>query len=56
MAGGPACQRRARGEEADGPRGRGEREREGGSWAEPAQEGKGGKRTSFRDFLFIKPF
>lgn len=53
VAGGPACQRRSRG----GGRwaaGRGERGRE--KWAEPAQEGKGGKRRLFRDFSFYKTF
>ena len=55
VAGGPACQRRARAGEADGPRRRGVRGRE--SWAEPAQERKGGgKKTSFRVFLFINLF
>ena len=37
-------------------RGGEEKEREGENWAEPAQERKGGKKTSFRVFLFIKPF
>nr|BBF89838.1 hypothetical protein [Oryza sativa f. spontanea] len=46
VAGGPARQRRACGEEADGPRGREERGRELGR-AGPRREG--GKRTSFRD-------
>jgi hypothetical protein len=45
VAGGPARQRRARGEGADGPRGRGERGRE--EWAEPAQEGRGGEKNFF---------
>nr|AAT85161.1 hypothetical protein [Oryza sativa Japonica Group] len=40
VAGGPARQRRARGERPSGPRGE---ERGGGRWAEPAQEGEGGK-------------
>ena len=52
VAGVPACQRRARGEEADGPRGRGERGRE--SWAEPAQERKGGgERRLLLGFFFL---
>jgi hypothetical protein len=54
VAGGPACQRRARARGADGPRGRRERGRE--KWAEPAQEEKGGKELLFRIFLFYKPF
>nr|BAC79565.1 hypothetical protein [Oryza sativa Japonica Group]BAD31208.1 hypothetical protein [Oryza sativa Japonica Group] len=42
VAGGPARQRRARG--GGGRWAAGERrERERGKWAEPAQEGKGGK-------------
>ncbi len=40
----------------EGRMGRGGEEREGGSWAEPAQEGKGGENRLFRVFLFIKPF
>jgi hypothetical protein len=54
VAGGPACQRRARARGAAGPRRRGERGRE--SWAEPAQERKGGEKKTFRDFSFYKTF
>nr|BAD62250.1 hypothetical protein [Oryza sativa Japonica Group] len=47
VAGGPACQRRARGE---GPMGRGGEEREGGGVGPSRpKKGRGEKKTSFRD-------
>ena len=54
VAGGPACQRRARARGADGPRER--RERGRGKWAEPAQEGRGGKKELLLGFSFYKTF
>jgi hypothetical protein len=54
VAGGPARQRRARGERPDGPRGE-EREGEGAGLDRPKRE-RGRERELFRVFLFIKPF
>ena len=55
VAGGPACQRRARAGEADGPRGK--REREGGTGPSRPKKGKGEGEKTFRDFSFYKnPF
>jgi hypothetical protein len=53
VAGGPARQRHARGEEADWAAGE-RREREGGGPSRP-KRGRGGKRL-FRVFLFINSF
>nr|BAI39749.1 hypothetical protein [Oryza sativa Indica Group] len=54
VAGGPARQRRARGEVAEWAAGRGEGG--GGRWAEPAQGGERGGKGLFKVFLFIKSF
>ena len=54
VAGGPACKRRARGEEAEWAAGkRGER---GESGPSRPKKGKRGEKKTFRVFLFIKPF
>ena len=40
----------------EGRMGRGGEEREGGSWAEPAQEERGGKKELLLGFSFYKTF